>query len=91
MMQPLCITVDTDGHLLSQGEYSGDCTGYVLQTPADFAGSMTIAGLFAYPDPVNFGLAFGTTFGLVLFLAAVSSTVGEVSGFFSSTTQVEEL
>ena len=91
MQQPLCITVDSDGHLLSQGEYSGDCTGYVLQTPADFAGSMTVAALFQYPDPVAFGAAFATTFGLTLFLAAVASTVGEVSGFFSSTAQVEEL
>lgn len=90
-MLPLCIVLDSDNRLVAQGEFTGECTGYVLQTPADFAGSMTIAGLFQYPDPVNFGLAFGTTFGLVLFLAAVSSTVGEVSGFFSSTTQVEEL
>jgi len=90
-MLPLCVVLDSDNRLVAQGEFSGDCTGYVLQTPADFAGSMTIAGLFAYPEPAAFGLAFGTTFGLVLFLAAVASTVGEVSGFFSSTSQVEEL
>ncbi|WP_074813067.1 hypothetical protein [Pseudomonas syringae] len=90
-MLPLCVGLDADNRLVALGEYSADCAGYVLQTPADFAGSMTIAGLFGFPDPVAFGLAFSAAFGLVLFLAAVASTVGEVSGFFSSTTQVEEL
>lgn len=90
-MLPLCVVVDSDNRLVAMGEFNGDCTGYVLQTPADFAGSMTIAGLFGYPDPVAVGAAFATCFGLVIFLAAVATTVGEVSGFFSSTTQVEEL
>lgn len=90
-MLPLCVVIDSENRLVAQGEYDGNCTGYVLQTPADFAGSMTIAGLFGYPDPVAFGAAFAACFGLVIFLAAVASSVGEVAGFFSSTTQVEEL
>ena len=90
-MLPLCVVIDSDRRLVVQGEFDGNCTGYVLQTPADFAGSMTIAGLFSYPEPVAFGAAFAACFGLVIFLAAIASTVGEVSGFFSSTTQVEEL
>lgn len=90
-MLPLCVVIDSGNRLLVQGEFDGNCTGYVVQTPADFAGSMTIAALFSYPEPVAFGAAFAACFGLVIFLAAIASTVGEVSGFFSSTTQVEEL
>lgn len=90
-MLPLCVVLDSDNRLVAQGEFTGECTGYVLQTPADFAGSMTIAALFEYPDAVTFGVVFSSMFGLVLFLAAVASSVGEVAGFFSSTTQVEEL
>ena len=90
-MLPLCVVIDSNNNLVAQGEFSANCTGYVLQTPADFAGSMTIAGLFSYPDPVEFGSVFGACFGLVIFLAAIATSVGEVSGFFSSTTQVEEL
>ncbi len=90
-MLPLCVVIDSDNRLVAQGEFTGECTGYVLQTPADFAGSMTIAGLFGFPEPAAFGAAFAACFGLVIFLASVASTVGEVAGFFSSTSQVEEL
>ncbi|MEF9673143.1 hypothetical protein QNM99_16990 [Pseudomonas sp. PCH446] len=58
-MLPLCVVIDSNNNLVAQGEFSGDCTGYVLQTPADFAGSMTIAALFSYPDPVDFGQHLG--------------------------------
>lgn len=85
MAMPLCVVVDTDGRLVSQGEFSGDCTGWILVTPADWAGSMTLAKLFEFPDPVAFGAVFGSTFGLILFLAAIASMVGTVAGFFDST------
>lgn len=84
MAMPLCINVDADGRLVSKGEYTGDCTGWILVTPADWAGSMTLTKLFEFPDPVMFGAVFTSMFGLILFLAAIATMVGSVAGFFDS-------
>ena len=89
-MLPLCIVVDESGRLVSQGEFTGDCTGYVLMTPADFAGSMTVAQLFGWPAPVAFGAAYTTAFGVVLGCAVVAHTIGSLAGFFD-TNREEEL
>lgn len=88
-MMPLCIVVNDSGELVSQGQFTGDCNGYVLMTAADYAGSMTVAQLFGWPDPVAFGAAFTTTFGIVLGCAVVAHTVGSVAGFFDNPREEE--
>ncbi|MCU9948259.1 hypothetical protein [Pseudomonas sp. PDM13] len=88
-MMPLCIVIDSTGALVSQGEFTGECNGYVLMTAADYAGSMTIAQLFGWPDPAAFGTAFMTSFGIVLGCAVVAHTVGSVAGFFDSSKEEE--
>ncbi|PZE11970.1 hypothetical protein DMX10_17950 [Pseudomonas sp. 57B-090624] len=88
-MMPLCVVVDSTGALVSRGEFTGECNGYVLMTPADYAGSMTIAQLFGWPDPVAFASAFMASFGIVLRCAVVAHTVGSVAGFFDSSKEEE--
>ncbi|WP_324709577.1 hypothetical protein [Pseudomonas citronellolis] len=88
-MMPLCIVVDQSGALVSQGEFTGECTGYVLMTAADYAGSMTIAQLFGWPDPAAFGAAFTTAFGIVLGCSVVAHTVGSIAGFFDTAREEE--
>lgn len=84
-MLPLCVHVDPDTHqLVADGEFSAECTGYVLITPADWAGSMTVAKLFDLPDPVMASAAFTTPFMLTLALAYVANAVGAVAGFWDS-------
>lgn len=83
MALPLCVYVDqATNALVAAGEFTGECTGYVLITPADWAGAITIAQLFAMPDGVQLAAAFATFFGLVFGPAAIAHLVGRVSGFF---------
>lgn len=92
MTLPLCVAVDpATNALVATGEFSGACTGYVLITPADWAGSMTIAELFGFPDPLVFSGAFAATFGLVIGCAMVAHAVGSVAGFFDSKNDIQEL
>jgi hypothetical protein len=92
MSLPLCVQVDTATNtLVTSGEFTGACTGYVLITPADWAGSMTIAELFTMPDPVVFASAFTATFGAVIGLAMVAHSIGAVAGFFDSKNELQEL
>jgi len=83
MTLPLCVVIDqASGALVSAGEFTGDCTGYLLITPADWAGSVTIAELFAFPEATQLAAAFACFFGLVFGPAALAHLVGRVSGFF---------
>ncbi|MDU9415002.1 hypothetical protein [Pseudomonas sp. zfem005] len=85
-MLPLCVHLDpVTNALVAAGEFTGECTGYLLITPADWAGSMTVAQLFALPDPGMAAVAFTTPFMLCLALAYVASAVGAVAGFWDST------
>lgn len=90
MAMPLCITVDADNQLVNSGQFTGDCTGYVLMTAADYTGSMTMAQLFGPPDAEVFAAFFMGFFGLVLGCAVVAHAVGSVAGFFDHH-PVEEL
>lgn len=91
-MLPLCVHLDpATNALVAAGEFTGECTGYILMTPADFAGSMTIAQLFGFPDPLMFAATFTAAFGAVLGCAVVAHAVGSVSGFFNPINSVEEL
>jgi hypothetical protein len=91
-MLPLCVHLDqATNALIAAGEFTGECTGYVLITPADWAGSMTIAELFAMPDPVAFGSVFTAAFSAVIGLAVLAHTLGVVSGFFDSKNDIQEL
>lgn len=91
-MLPLCVHLDpATNALIAAGEFTGDCTGYVLITPADWAGSMTVAQLFAFPDPLAFGAAFTAVFSLVIGCAVVAHMVGAVAGFFDAKNALEEL
>lgn len=90
-MMPLCVYADVDtGVLHTVGQLSESCTGYVLMTAADYAGSLTISQLFGWPDPVAFAAAFMAAFGAVLGCAVVAHVVGSVAGFFD-TSREEEL
>jgi len=92
MALPLCVYVDqATNALVAAGEFTGECTGYVLITPADWAGSMTVAELFGFPDPLVFGATFTAAFGAVLGCAVVAHAVGSVAGFFNPINSVEEL
>jgi len=92
MALPLCVHVDqATGALTAAGEFSGACTGYVLITPADWAGSVTIAQIFAFPDPLVFAAAFSATFGAVLGCAVVAHAIGQVAGFFDPKNDIQEL
>lgn len=84
---PLCVVLDPSGALVSQGQFTGDCTGYVLMTAADYAGAMTVGQLFAFPNPAMFAAAFMAAFGAVLGCAVVAHLVGSVAGFFDSPTE----
>lgn len=91
-MLPLCVVLDPNTNaLVAAGEFTGDCTGYVLITPADWAGSMTVAQVFQFPDATTFASAFGLVFGLVLGCAALANVIGSVAGFFDSKNSIEEL
>jgi hypothetical protein len=91
-MLPLCVHLDpVTNALIAAGEFTGECAGYVLMTPADWAGSLTIAQLFAFPDPLAFAATFTATFGAVLGCAVVSHAVGTVAGFFDPKNDVQEL
>lgn len=91
-MLPLCVHLDpATNALVAAGEFTGECNGYLLITPADWAGSMTIAQLFAFPDPVVFASTFMSTFGIVLGCAVVGHAVGSVAGFFDAKNTLEEL
>lgn len=83
MALPLCVHLDAATNaLIAAGEFTGECTGYVLITPADWAGSMTVAQLFAFPDIGQLTAAFACFFGLVFGPAAIAHLVGRVSGMF---------
>lgn len=86
---PLCVVLDPSGALVSQGQFTGECTGYVLMTAADYAGAMTVGQLFAAPSPVTFAGAFMAAFGAVLGCAVVAHAVGSVAGFFDSSKEEE--
>jgi hypothetical protein len=89
-MLPLCVHIDpATNALVAAGEFTGECTGYVLITPADWAGSMTIAELFGTPEPLLMTAAFASFFGLVFGPAAIAHLVGRVSGMFDHTTNEE--
>lgn len=91
-MLPLCVHLDQmTNALIAAGEFTGECTGYVLMTPADWAGSMTVAQLFAFPDPLVFAAAFTASFGAVTGCAVVAHAVGSVAGFFDSKHDIQEL
>ncbi len=91
-MLPLCVHLDqATNALIAAGEFTGECTGYVLMTPADWAGSMTVAQLFAFPDPLVFAAAFTSSFGAVIGCAVVAHAVGSVAGFFDSKHDIQEL
>lgn len=82
-MLPLCVHLDSATNaLVAAGEFTGECTGYILMTPADWAGSLTIAQLFAFPDPLAFAATFTAAFGAVTGCAAVAHAIGSVAGFF---------
>lgn len=92
MALPLCVHLEpVTNALVAAGEFTGECTGYVLMTPADFAGSMTVAELFGFPDPLVFGATFTAAFGAVLGCAVVAHAVGCVAGFFDPINSLEEL
>ena len=83
MTLPLCVHLDqATGALVAAGEFTGECTGYLLITPADWAGSVTIAELFAFPEATQLTAAFACFFGLVFGPAAIAFLVGRVGGFF---------
>ena len=83
MPLPLCVHLDqATGALVAAGEFTGECTGYLLITPADWAGSVTIAQLFAMPDATQLGAAFACFFGVVVGPWAIAHLVGRVAGFF---------
>lgn len=89
-MMPLCVYADVEtGFLHTVGQLSESCTGYVLMTAADYAGSLTITQLFGWPEPEAFGLAFMAAFGAVLGCAVVAHVVGSVAGFFDSAREEE--
>lgn len=91
-MLPLCVHLDqATNALIAAGEFTGECAGYVLMTPADWAGSMTVAQLFAFPDPLVFAAAFTASFGAVIGCAVVAHAVGSVAGFFDSKHDIQEL
>lgn len=92
-MLPLCVNLDPQTNaLVAAGEFTGECAGYLLITPADWAGSLTIAQIFAFPDPAMFAATFFGAFGAVLGCAVVGHAVGSVAGFFDhNTTLVEEV
>ena len=91
-MLPLCVHLDpATNALVAAGEFTGECTGYILMTPAGYAGSMTIAELFGFPDPLVFAATFTAVFGAVLGCAVVAHSVGSVSSFFDSIKTIEEL
>lgn len=91
-MLPLCVHLDqATSALIAAGEFTGECTGYVLMTPADWAGSMTVAQLFAFPDPLAFAAAFTASFGAVCGCAVVAHAIGSVAGFFDTKNDVQEL
>lgn len=88
MALPLCVVLDqATGALVSAGEFTGECSGWLLVTPADWAGSVTIAELFAFPDAIQLGAAFASFFGLVVGPAAIAHLVGAVAGFFDHSTE----
>lgn len=90
-MLPLCVVLDGGNNLVAKGEYNGECTGYVLMTAAEYSGVKTNGELWQFPDALAFGGVFSAVFAMVLFFTMISTMVGEVAGFFGSTTQTEEL
>ena len=90
-MMPLCVVLDGGNNLVAKGEYNGECTGYVLMTAAEYSGVKTNGELWSFPEPAVFAAVFSGTLAMVLFFTYISTLVGEVAGFFGSTTQTEEL
>lgn len=90
-MLPLCVNLDpATNALVAAGEFTGDCSGYLLITPADWAGAITIAQVFQFPEPELFAAAFMASFGAVLGCAVVAHAVGSVAGFFDAKNSLEE-
>lgn len=89
-MTPLCVYQDADtSYLYTSGQVDESCTGYVLMTIQDYAGSIGFTQLFGYPDPLEFGLVFSLCFGVVLGFAVWAHSVGAVAGMFNSTLDEE--
>lgn len=91
-MLPLCVHLEPGTNaLIAAGEFTGECTGYVLITPADWAGTLMLSDLFALPSVYQFGAVFGGVFGTVVGLAMLAHSVGSVAGFFDSKNDIQEL
>lgn len=84
MAMPLCVLVNESDQLVTTGQFSADCMGYVLMTAADYTGSMTMAQIFGPPDAEVFAAFFMGFFGFVCGCAVVAHAVGSVAGFFDS-------
>jgi hypothetical protein len=91
-MLPLCVHLDpATNALIAAGEYTGECTGYILITPADWVGTLMLSDVFAFPSAMHLGGVFAGVFGTVIGLAMLAHTVGTVAGFFDSKNDIQEL
>lgn len=90
-MMPLCVTILETGELVSSGQLSESCNGYVLMTVGDYSQSLTLGQVFAIPDIAQLAALFSFSSGLVISLALVAHLVGTVAGFFNSSSKEETL
>lgn len=91
MSMPLCVDVLETGELVSTGQLSESCMGYVLMTVGDYSQSLTLGQIFAVPETSQLAMLFSFATGLVVSLALVAHLVGTVAGFFNYSSKEETL
>ena len=86
----LCVTVS--GSALSVvGEYTEACTGYALMTAEEYAGTPTLAALFAMPDAETIRLAFMAGLSLPLICWLTAFGFGVVVNWFNSRAELSTI
>lgn len=74
----LCVSLQVDGTLLPTGEAVGECTAYVLASPAEIYAAELIAMAFQPPDLAVAAGWFSGVFSLVLIVYVSSRAIGAV-------------
>lgn len=77
-----CVTINSDGTLMSTGQPVSECTGYVMVSGSEYGVYQAVQDAFGVPTPEQASAWFVGAWGAVVVTFILSRWVGSVVSMF---------